>query len=85
MPNQLSPALLAEFYGQDSSDPFLMLLELSHSSFSTIYLANDVKEVVSNGDTYSPFPFSFVLPTDDGESNRVVKLNISNIGLDLID
>lgn len=84
MANQLSPQVLAQIYGQESNDPFLTLVTLSHSSFADIRLVNNVDDVVSNGLTYTAFPFKLNLPKDDGESNREMTIEFSNTGLDLI-
>jgi len=53
MSNQLTQALLAELYAQESGNPFLMLVTLSHPSFSTIYLVNNVENITSRGNVYS--------------------------------
>ena len=80
----LSNKLLAEFYGQESSDPLLTLFTLSDPSFSTIYLVNNSEEIVSNGNTFLPFPVSITLPTDDGESRKEVQIEFDNVSLELI-
>lgn len=84
MSRELSNAFLAQIFGQNSDDPFLALLTLSHQSFSTIRLVNNTTQIVSNGNTFLPFPFKFTLPVDDGESLRELKLTIDNVGLELI-
>lgn len=85
MSNQLSPELLLQLFKQESNDPLLSLLTLSHPSFSTIRLVNNTKDVVSRGDTYSAFPFTLSLPIDDGETNRQVSIEFDNVGLTLIE
>jgi len=81
----LSPELLAQLYAQDSSDPFLMLLTLNHSSFPEPFrLVNNTVDVVSRGDIFTAYPFDFVLPVDDGETIRQVSLTMDNISLELI-
>jgi hypothetical protein len=84
--NQLSPELIAQLYAQESTDPFLPLLELSHPSFAeTIRLVNNTVDVVSNGNTYRHYPFRLVLPADDGETVRAVELELDNTSAELID
>jgi len=86
MPNQLSPQLLAQLYAQESNDPFLTLVTLSHPSFpQDIRLVNNQVDIVSRGDTYLAFPISIKLPMDDGESAREVSLEMDNVGLTFID
>lgn len=85
MSNTLSPALLAQLYGQDSNDPFLMLLTISHASFTTLRLVNNTEDIVSNGNTFTAFPFRVNLSVDDGESSREVGIEFDNVSLQLID
>lgn len=81
----LSNALLAEMYSQTSSVPFLFLLTLSHSSFSTIYLVNNTEDIVSRGNTHSAFPMRITPPLDDGQSSNQMSLRLDNVSLELID
>ena len=84
MSNQLSNPLLAEMFGQSSSDPYLMLVTLTHSSFSNVYLVGNTVDVVSRGNTYIAFPMNIVLPSDDGEASREVTIDFDNVSLFLI-
>ncbi len=86
MSNNLSPALIAQLYGQISSDPLLILLTLTHDSFgSPIRLVRNTEDVVSRGETFMTFPFQIKLPADDGESNREVNIEFDNVSQELID
>lgn len=86
MSNQLSPALLAQLFAQESNDPFLMLITLSHSTFaSDIYLVNNTENVISNGRTFQAFPVNIRLPVDDGETAREISIEFDNVSLELID
>lgn len=85
MSNQLSPALLAQLYAQESDVPFLMLVTLTHSSFPPIRLVNNSENIVSNGETFTAFPMRIRLPMDDGESTREVSIEFDNVSLTLID
>lgn len=85
MSRSLSNQLLAEMYGQNSSDPFLFLITLSHSSFSTIYLANNTQNIISRGNTYVAFPMKITPPVDDGQSSNTLRLQMDNVSLELID
>lgn len=83
---QLSPELLAQLYGQESNDPFLTLLTLSHTSFTeTIYLVNNTKDITSRGNVFMAFPFNITLPADDGETAREVEIVIDNTSLELVE
>jgi len=81
----LSNNALAQLFFQESDDPFLMLVTLTHSSFSTLRFVNNVEDITSRGNLYSAFPMKITLPTDDGESLREVQINFDNVSLELID
>jgi hypothetical protein len=85
MSNQLSPALLAQLYAQESDVPFLMLVTLIHPSFTTIRLVNNSEDIVSNGETFTAFPMRIRLPVDDGETSREVAIEFDNVSRELID
>lgn len=86
MANQLSPELLAEIFGQSSDDPFLMLVEVNHPTFSApVRLVNNTQDIVSRGETYISFPMEVTLPVDDGESAREVSIQFDNVSLELMD
>lgn len=85
MANNISPALLAQLYAQESDVPFLMLVTLTHPSFSTIRLVNNSEDIVSNGNTFLAFPMRIKMPVDDGETTREVSIEFDNVSLDLID
>lgn len=85
MANNLSPELLAQIFYQQSDDPFLTLVTLSHANFSPVRLVNNSENIISRGETFLAFPFKIRLPMDDGESVREVKLEIDNVSLELID
>jgi hypothetical protein len=83
--NVVTPELLAQFYKQDSEDPFLMLVTLTHSSFtSPQYLVNNRVDITSRSNLYIAFPMKITLPADDGTTTRQAKITFDNVGLDLI-
>lgn len=84
MSNALSPELVAQMFAQESKDPFLCLVTLSHPSFSTIYLVNNSENITSNGTLFNAFPFSLRLPVDDGESVKSFAIEFDNVSLELI-
>ena len=85
MSNDLSTKLLAELYKQESPDPLLMLVTLSHASFPTLYLVNNVVSIISRGNTYQPFPMKIKPSGDDGETARTAQITFDNVSLELID
>lgn len=81
----LSDNLKAEIFKQDSGDPLLELVTLNHASFtSPIRLVKNTEDIISRSLTFMAFPFQVILPTDDGERSREVKIEFDNTGLDLI-
>jgi len=86
MPNMLSPELLAQLFSQESNDPFLTLVTLSHASFSQdIRLVNNTKNITSRGQEFQAFPMSIRLPVDDGETARSFTIEFDNVSLLLIE
>lgn len=86
MSNNLSPEVLAQIFSQESNDPFLTLITLSHESFdSDIRLVNNTKDVSSRGEVYQGFPMRIRFPMDDGESARDFTIEFDNASLELIE
>ncbi len=85
MSNTLSAELLAQLYAQESNDPFLTLVTLSHDSFDDIRLVNNTENIISNGLEFIAFPMRITLPKDDGETLREVAIEFDNVGLELIE
>lgn len=85
MTNAISPELLAQLYYQNSDDPFLMLVTLSHSNFNTIRLVNNSENIISRGNIFQSFPMKIRLPVDDGESTREVSIDFDNVSLGILD
>ena len=84
--NTLSAQMLAQLYAQESNDPFLVLVTLSHPSFaSPIRLVRNSENITSRGNVYSAYPFSITLPADDGERIKEVNIEFDNVSLLLVD
>ena len=59
----LSSAAQAAVFAAQTGEAFLVLLELNHADLATpIRVTSDAVATVSNGDTYTPFPFFISLP-----------------------
>jgi hypothetical protein len=82
--NQLTDELKAQLFAQESDDPFLCLVTLTHSSFSTIRLVNNSVDILSNGFTFTAFPMKIRMPVDDGETARDFQIDFDNASLALI-
>lgn len=84
MSNSLSNNLLEQIYGQYSDVPLLMLVTISHSSFDTLYLVDNIEDQISRGNTFRAFPMRVRPPADDGETVREVAIDFDNVSLELI-
>jgi hypothetical protein len=78
MPRQMSTAYWSGSTLATSDEDFLVLLDITHESIEPIYVVSDVLDVVSNGITYTGFPFEWVMPQEDDEIPRG-KLRIQNV------
>lgn len=86
MSNALSPELLAQLFAQESNDPFLFLLTLTHDEWDApVYLVNNNENITSRGLVFQAFPMTVRLPVDDGESARIFTMEFDNVSLMLID
>lgn len=85
MSRVLSNALRAQLNAQDSNDPLLTLVTITHPDMvEPIRLVNNTEDITSNGHLYSAFSFTCGLPNDDGESIKQVQLNVDNTSLEFI-
>ena len=87
MANQLSNQLIAQMFAQESGDPFLTLVTLTHPDFAgPIRLVNNQEDIVSNSETFSAFPMEITLPIDDdSNSAREIQITFANTSLELVD
>lgn len=85
MPNTITPELYAQIFSQESDDPFLTLITLSHSSFpQDVTLVNNKTNVTSRGTVFEAFPMKIRLPVDDGETMGDIAIEFDNVSLELI-
>jgi hypothetical protein len=77
--------MLNQLFAAQSDDPFLMLVEISHPSFATLYFVNNTVNITSRGQEYLAFPMEIGLPADNPESNREVSIAFDNASLELIE
>lgn len=86
MSNSLSLELRRQIFAQNSDDPFLTLVTLSHESFEDdIRLVNNTVDVVSRGLVFLAFPMTVRFPVDDGETVRDFNIEFDNVSLELIE
>jgi hypothetical protein len=83
MSNDLSNELKAQLFAQESNDPFLALITLTHPTF-TARLVNNSSDITSRSLVYTALPMTVRLPVDDGESARDVEIAFDNVTRELI-
>ena len=75
---------IAEAQAVTSEAAWLALLTITTPE-ETLYFVNNNEPIVSNGQTYQPFPFQIVLPGDDGNSLPKVQLRLQNFDERLVE
>ena len=80
----MDPRNVAEMQSLSSDAAWLFLLTIKTKGAPNLCLVNNNEEIVSNGVTYKPFPFSLNLPSDTGDRQPKVTLSISNISDEII-
>ena len=79
-----SPAQQALF-AQETSDTFVVLLTIGHSSLpEPIRVTSDAVITVSNGVSFVPFPFDLALPNDLDSRSYRAKLVIDNVDRSIV-
>lgn len=69
----------------DDATGILELLTINHPSFLVpVRLVNDTRDWVSQGKTFVGFPFRFTYPQDSDSERPQSKLEIDNVGRDLM-
>lgn len=81
MARSLPTTIIEAMNAATTSEAFLVLLEISHSLFDTQRVVNNTQDIVSNGNTYSRFPFAMVAPPDSDEFQpRIQVIALDAIG-----
>lgn len=71
--------LTALYHAQSNDEIFVILAEIAHSELSTpLRYCNQLKDVVSNGNTYKAREIKFAPPNEYGEQAPQVSLTVSN-------
>lgn len=79
MTELVSSSAQAQAVAQHATDPFLVLLTLTHATLATpIYVARNRQDVVSRGNTYLAYPFQISLPTDNDGAPQA-KITVANV------
>lgn len=80
MPRSVSLPALQGMLAQHTDAVFLELLTITHADLSSpIRIVNNTEEIVSDGNTFSPFPFQVTLPSDVEDAEPVARVTVSNV------
>ena len=72
-------------FAQETGDAFIVLLTISHDALAEpIRVTSDEVIAVSDGESFVPFPFDLVLPTDIDSKSYRAKLVIDNIDRSIV-
>ena len=85
MSRSLPTVVVQAIYARDTSMVFLVLLEASHSSFTTIRVVNNTQAITSNLEVFVPFPFTVILPPDDEDLTVRAQVQIYDVQQEIID
>jgi len=80
----MSAPAVSSLNAQETGEVWLALLEISHSSFSTLRFVNNNEDITHGGNTYTAYPFKIVLSSESGEEISRASLEIDNIDRSII-
>lgn len=85
MPRTLSSAARQAVFAAQTGEAFLVLLELSHPDMAVpIRATSDAVDTISNGQTYTAFPFQIAIPPDTEDAPPRVQLTIDAVDRSII-
>jgi len=81
-----STAARAALYAPETSAVFLHLLTIDHADMvSPVRFVDNTEDIVSNGETFTAFPFRAALPADVPDEIPTLDLVVDNVTRDLVD
>jgi hypothetical protein len=85
MSRTVSATFKSAVFGQETSEIFIVLLELDHDDLaSPIRVSSNAVDTVSNGNTFVAYPFMIDLPDDQDSSASVGKITIDNVDQSIV-
>ena len=76
----LSATAIHEAFAEHSQVAWHILLDITHPDLAApLRFVNSRSDIVSNGNTYTAFPFEIVIPDEDGDNPQKAQLKIDNI------
>jgi len=70
-------------YSSETNEAFLILIDITYDS-THIRLTSDNVDTVSNGNTFTAFPFTISLPSDPDESITRGSITIDNVDRSIV-
>ena len=85
MSRSLSTIARRATFAHETGEVFLLLLTIEHPSLAApIRVVNNLVNIVSNGDTYTAFPFTSQLPNEQEDQPPKMRLVIDNVDRSII-
>lgn len=87
MARSTSTTLRSAANAEETSEAFLILFDFYHADMTpdTLRFVNNYTDVVSNGETYTAYPFSLTIPSDLEDSLPRIQLTIDNVSRLIMD
>ena len=85
MSRSVSDTFKSAAFGQETSEAFLVLLEIDHADLaSPIRVTSDGVDTTSGGETFVAYPFEMSLPSNPETGVSQAQLTIDNVSQDII-
>ena len=85
MPRNISDTLKTATNAAQTAEVLLVLVEIDHDYLITpIRIVDNTQDIISNGYTYTGFPFKLSLPSEEKDNPRSAKITISNVDRSII-
>lgn len=84
MARSINAATIRKMNDSHSDEAFFTLIEIKHSDFTNVRLVNNTEDIVSDGSTYTAFPFSIILPVDNESAQPEFTVRVQNANLELV-
>ena len=81
----VSATFTSAIMGQETSEAFIVLIKIDHSSLSSpIRVSSDGVNTSSNGETFIAFPFELELPISDPDQPPRARITIDNVDRSIV-
>ena len=79
----ISNTFKQEAFLSNSDEPYLTLLTMTHADITTIRVVDNQADIVSNGNTFTAFPFVMELPDSREGSSPRARISIDGVSREL--